>query len=100
MENQHRKISGYRELNQEEIDLMNEIKAMGPQLQALATKVQEHINQQRARCMNEAGTEVHDGAELERISAAEAEKWARWGHDSGQTALMYLTRAVAQPTFY
>ena len=28
MENQHRKITGYRELNQDEIDLMNEIKAM------------------------------------------------------------------------
>jgi hypothetical protein len=27
VENQHRKISGYRELNQEEVDLMNRIKA-------------------------------------------------------------------------
>ena len=27
MENQHRQIKGYRELSQEEIDLMNEIKA-------------------------------------------------------------------------
>ena len=27
MENQHRKIKGYRELSQEEIDLMNRIKA-------------------------------------------------------------------------
>ena len=27
MENQHRKITGYRDLTQEEIDLMNEIKA-------------------------------------------------------------------------
>lgn len=32
MDNQHRKISGYRELNQDEIDLMNEIKAFGPEL--------------------------------------------------------------------
>lgn len=29
MENQHRKIAGYRELSQEEIDLMNRIKAKG-----------------------------------------------------------------------
>ena len=29
MENQHRKITGYRELSQEEIDLMNRIKAHG-----------------------------------------------------------------------
>ena len=27
MENQHRKISGYRELNQSDIDEMNEVKA-------------------------------------------------------------------------
>ena len=29
MENQHRKIKGYRELTQEEIDLMNMIKEKG-----------------------------------------------------------------------
>ena len=29
MENQHRKIKGYRELTQVEIDLMNEIKVEG-----------------------------------------------------------------------
>jgi hypothetical protein len=29
MENQHRKITGYRELNQLEIELMNRIKAHG-----------------------------------------------------------------------
>jgi hypothetical protein len=32
MENQHRKIKGYRELSQEEIDLMNEIKSKGAEL--------------------------------------------------------------------
>ena len=32
MENQHRKISGYRELSQEEIDLMNRIKAKGAEM--------------------------------------------------------------------
>ena len=31
MENQHRRISGYRELSQTEIDLMNRIKAKGAQ---------------------------------------------------------------------
>ena len=39
MDNQHRKISGYRDLKQEEIDLMNEIKAFGPQLDELVGKV-------------------------------------------------------------
>lgn len=32
MDNQHRQITGYRELSQQEIDLMNRIKAMGERL--------------------------------------------------------------------
>jgi anion-transporting ArsA/GET3 family ATPase len=32
MENQHRKIQGYRELNQAEIDAMNHIKEFGEKL--------------------------------------------------------------------
>lgn len=40
MENQHRQISGYRELTQQEIDAMNAVKAkaeeVGMQLDALA----------------------------------------------------------------
>ena len=39
MENQHRKISGYRELTAEEIDLMNRIKAKGAELLALQTEL-------------------------------------------------------------
>ena len=39
MENQHRKIIGYRELSQEEIDLMNEIKALGAAIEAVELKV-------------------------------------------------------------
>lgn len=35
MENQHRKIKGYRELNQDEIDLINRIKAKGYELDAM-----------------------------------------------------------------
>ena len=35
MENQHRKISGYRELDQSEIDAMNEIKALGPKIESV-----------------------------------------------------------------
>ena len=36
MENQHRKIAGYRELSQQEIDLMNRIKAKGADSAAIA----------------------------------------------------------------
>ena len=39
MENQHKKISGHRELTQAEIDLMNEVKAKGVELGELVDKL-------------------------------------------------------------
>lgn len=100
MENQHRAIKGYRELSQTEIDLMNEVKAMGINLASITAKVRDHIKMQRATVADRIeGAEAQE-AEITRLNAAEPEKWANWGYDSGQTVLMYLTRAVAQPTFY
>jgi hypothetical protein len=75
MDNQHRKISGYRELGQEEIDLMNEIKANG---QALGTLVQK---------LRDRGTELD-------------QRWIAIGATDLQTGLMALTRGVAKPTFF
>ena len=95
MENQHRQIKGYRELSQLEIDMMNEVKAMGPQLQALSDKIVDHVKKQRL-----AAAAGGDDAEVARIDAAEAERWADWGRTTFQTGLMYLTRAIAQPTFF
>jgi hypothetical protein len=40
LENQHRKISGYRELSQEEIDLMNDVKSLEDQVGSLVRKIQ------------------------------------------------------------
>ncbi len=91
MENQHRKISGYRELSAEEIELMNEVKALGPQIEAVCDKIQAHIFAQR---------QTADADELARLNKADPERWAAWGRDSMQANLMYLTRAIAQPTFF
>lgn len=74
MDNQHRKISGYRELNQAEIDAMNEIKAQGVVLGELVAKLRG------------------DG-ELDQ-------RWVSIGATDLQTGLMALTRAVARPTFF
>ena len=99
MDNQHRQIKGYRELSQVEIDLMNEIKTLGPVLQTLCDKIDAHIRSQRV-----AAYPGHDqGAtseEMQRLDAADPEKWLRWGREGMQANLMYLTRAVAQPTFF
>lgn len=99
MENQHRKINGYRELTQVEIDLMNEIKALGPQIEAVCDKVKAHIDAKRAAADGTTG-DGYDENELLRLKAANPEQWESWGRSTAQTVLMYLTRAVAQPTFF
>ena len=44
MENQHRKITGYRELNQKEIDLMNKVKVLGITIESVLKEVQDHVS--------------------------------------------------------
>lgn len=108
MDNQHRKIAGYRELSQADIDMMNTIKAMGPQMEELLAKVGDHI----AQCRQPALTEADALADLEgrprpdfnmtraRIDRAQPERWAAIARTHFQEGLMALTRAVAQPTFF
>lgn len=74
MENQHRAIKGYRELNQTEIDLMNEIKDKGAELEVLVDKLK--------------GDPKVD------------QRWVSIGATDMQKGLMALTKAVAQPTFF
>lgn len=88
MENQHRKIKGYRELNAEEIALMNEIKAKGEELRELV-----------ARCQ----TCIKDVPYLEPGIQYECDHpafWLRWAEGSFRTGVMYAVRAIAQPTSY
>lgn len=88
MENQHRKITGYRELTQGEIDLINEIKAKGRELAALIDKV-NRVN---------SVTDDEDFAEL--VTRSQAMRWAAEGKTDMQKGLMSLTRAVAKPEFF
>lgn len=95
MENQHRKIKGYRELTLAEIDLMNEIKQKGEEFGALARKVREHVDQQYRDTYCSG-----DESATDRLEAAEPIKWCYGAVCDMQTALMKLTRAVAQPTTF
>lgn len=93
MENQHRKISNYRELSQEEIDLINRIKAKESEMMELHAELIAHIKAQRQAC-------IKDGinhAELARLIAADPYHWASIGKTDIQTGTMALVRAVAQP---
>lgn len=74
MENQHRQIKGYRELNEGEIALMNEIKQKGAELGELVAKL--------------------------RATTGLDQRWVSIGATDFQTGLMALTRGVAQPTFF
>jgi len=97
MENQHRKIAGYRELSQEEIDLMNRIKAKGAELLALQAELVEMLTQQGREKGANAAENTDEHAELERFMCAEPMRWAAIGKTDIQTGVMALVRAVAQP---
>ncbi|MDO7216341.1 hypothetical protein Q5M47_13145 [Acinetobacter nosocomialis] len=105
MENQHRKIKGYRDLSKEEIDLMNRIKEKGAELLALQAELVGRLdtdlevkkvaafNSQLAP--NDFASEEYQ--ELERFRSAEPLRWAAIGKTDIQTGIMALVRAVAQP---
>jgi len=104
MENQHRKIKGYRELSQEEIDLMNRIKAKGAELLELQAELADLLKLQevaKINAMDQASTsevEAEAKAEFNRFHAAEPFRWSAIGKTDIQTGIMALVRAVAQPS--
>lgn len=107
MKDQHTKIKGYRDLSQEEIDLMNEIKTMGVSLMDLQGKILDHIQRQKQEAEDMATTAPPGSAEFTeataefiRLQNAEPERWAAIAKTDLQTGLMALTRAVAQPGFF
>jgi hypothetical protein len=71
---QQPKITGYRQLNEAEAALMNEIKAHGVELGALVDKLR-----------------ATDGLD---------QRWVSIGATDLQKGLMFLTRGVAQPTSF
>ncbi len=103
MENQHRKINGYRELSQGEIDLMNRIKAKGAELLELQAELVDMLKLQevaKINAMDQASTndvEAEANVEFNRFYAAEPFRWASIGKTDIQTGIMALVRAVAQP---
>lgn len=86
MDNQHRKISGYRELTQHEIDLINKIKAAGTLIEQIIEEV-EHTN-----------LVIGSTSELDEI--AEPQMWTHQAKINLKIGLMALTRAVAKPTSF
>jgi hypothetical protein len=82
MDNQHQKITGYRELTQEEIDLMNEVKQ-------LAAKTGELI--EKLSASDVITTPDVDGIDL---------RWVNIAKTQLQQGFMALTRSIAKPTTF
>ncbi len=74
VDNQHKKITGYRDLTEDEISLMNEGKA-------LAESVREYTERVKA----EAGID---------------QRWLSIGVTDLQKGFMGITRAIARPTTF
>lgn len=126
MENQHRIITGYRDLSVEEIALMNEIKQAGYMLESIAQKVERHVAKQYEatspsfKSADDLGLDKNDekrdeaasvisevkdtpeearakSTERNRLNYATPGRWSAIGKTHLQEGLMALTRAVAQP---
>lgn len=74
MENQHRKIKGYRELSQEEVDMMNAIKSKAEEVGALISA-------------------------MERSQTFD-QRWVAIAKTDLQMGFMSAVRSVAQPTTF
>lgn len=106
MQNQHQKIKGYRDLSQEEIDLMNRIKEKGAELLLLQKELANRlctdfeVKQVAAQNSQHAPNDFAspEYQEFNRFKEAEPQRWAAIGKTDIQTGIMALVRAVAQPT--
>ena len=74
MENQHKHINGYRDLSQNEINMMNKIKSKGQELEILIDEL----------CKT-------DNIDL---------RWVNIGKTNLQQGLMALVRSVAKPSTF
>lgn len=74
MDNQHRKIEGYRELSQEEIDLMNKVKIHGEKLGQLIEEL--------------------------RCNESLDQRWVSIAETHLQQGTMAAVRSIAQPTTF
>lgn len=80
MENQHQQIKGYRDLSQNEIDRMNEIKSLA-----------ETVGDLVERMTVPPGHQVENPVD---------QRWVSIGKTHLQQGFMALTRAIAKPTSF
>lgn len=102
MKDQHKLIKGYRDLSQEEIDLMNEIKALAEQVGELTHKVWLKTCE-NTRTMHSSAFDEVSGSDIYRAdiqACRDAEDWVIFAKKDLQLGFMQLTRAVAKPSTF
>lgn len=92
MQDQHKKIKGYRDLGQQEIDLMNRIKAHGEETKELLKQVR-HLRD----CQYQDYCESSPNLSLSGAQIEESMRCLRLAQDNLQTGQMWFVRAVALP---
>ena len=88
MDNQHKQIKGYRDLSQEEINLMNKIKALAEQVGELVEEVTQH------EC---SLYESYDNYYEKYGNLDDNFGWVESAKKDLQLGFMQLVRAVAKP---
>jgi len=94
MKDQHKKITGYRDLSQQEIDLMNLIKKKGEEMGLLLKTIEEMRLDQR----NMAGilrTEVIE--DVSKTDISESMRCLALAKTNMQQGLMWAVRGIALP---
>lgn len=102
MENQHRKIKGYRELNENEISLMNRIKQLGNDYDDLLKQLELTLHNTE---LDVKRTNFVTGQYIDIEAAREYDKanpfaWLMRARQSGAESIMFAVRAVARPTTF
>lgn len=97
MNNQHKKIKGYRDLSQEEINLMNEVKAHAEQTKVLIDKVQALRTEQNHSLNNTIELTI-DGITQEDIHESRA--CLAHAKRELQVGFMWFVRGIALPTTF
>ena len=104
MQDQHKHITGYRDLTAEEIGLMNEAKALAETVGALVKKIEGEVGSSTALAealeSEEIETDRLDAMFAAAGDAYESRRWLEIGKGHLQQGFMALTRAIAKPTTF
>jgi len=88
VDNQHQKITGYRDLTETEIALMNEGKVLAERCGAFVAKLRQHPDAMRTNVPNALSEPPLD------------QRWISIGATHLQEGFMAITRGIARPTTF